>query len=163
MHYVRPSSTDNAGPVTTKGVQAETKTVHVLTGKTYVHTKHLTTYEKEASAIVETFERMSDLSRGLQPVHVFPNQQDMLYGSSPLTLHTNCPRHVLFKVHLRAIHLLRFEFVIGHMEGANNNFANLLARRSKGYRNRITQIADVVATLYVDKVLAAKKTSCNNK
>lgn len=54
---------------------------------------------------------------------------------APLTLRPNSPIHVLSKVHWRVIHLLRFEFMIDHIEGENNVFANVLARWSKGYRN----------------------------
>lgn len=44
--------------------------------------------------------------------------------------------YLLSKRHRWAIHLSRREFVIQHIQGRKNVFADVLAHRSKGYRKR---------------------------
>lgn len=111
--------------------------------------RNWTTYEKEAYAIVQTFDRMDYLFWGPQPVHVFTDHRNLLYVFAPFALRPNSPRRVLSKVHRWAIHLSRFEFFIEHIDGTNNVFADILTRLSKRYRNVLAQR---VAVLYTDIV-----------
>lgn len=126
-----------------------------LGGKFTGSQKNWTTYEKEAYAIVQTFERLDYLFWGAHPVHVFTDHRNLLYVFAPIALRPNSPRHVLSKVHRWAIHLSRFEFVIDHIEGANNVFADILTRWSKGYRNTRAQQTNTIAALYKDIVPTA--------
>lgn len=54
-----------------------------------------TTYEKEAYAIVQTFDRMDYIFWGSHPIHVFTDHRNLLYVFAPLVLRPNSPRHVL--------------------------------------------------------------------
>lgn len=111
--------------------------------------KNWTTYEKEAYAIVQTFDRLDYLFWGTTRTHIFTDHKNLLYVFAPLALRPNSPRHVLSKVHRWAIHLSRFEFFINHIEGSNNIFADILTRWSKGYRTT-TAKTSMVAALYKD-------------
>lgn len=119
--------------------------------------KNWTTYEKEAYAVVQTFDRLDYLFWGSGQNHVFTNHKNLLYVFAPLALRPSSPRHVLSKVHRWAIHLSRFEFFINHIEGASNVFADILTRWSKGYRVTSAQ-TDMIAALYKDIIPSSTDT-----
>lgn len=118
--------------------------------------KNWTTYEKTLYAIVKTSQRMVYLFWGPQRVDVFTDHQKLLSNSATPDLRPSLPRHVLTNVHRWAIHLSRFEFLINHISGANNIFANTLTRWSKRYRNTRAQRTEVVAALSRKIVPAAR-------
>lgn len=105
--------------------------------------------QKEAYAIVQTFDRMDYLFWGSQPVQIFTGHRNLLYVSAPKALRTNSPRHVLSEVHKWAIHLSRFLFFNNHIEGSKNIFTEVLTQWSKGYSKTTAQR---VAALYGDIV-----------
>lgn len=111
--------------------------------------RNWSTYEKEGYDIVQTFGRLDYLFWGAMQTHVFTDHRNLLYVFAPLALRPNSPRHVLSKVHRWAIHLSRFEFFINHIEGSNNVFADILTRRSKGYRSNSAR-TNMIAALFKD-------------
>lgn len=127
-----------------------------LGGKFNKSQRNWTTYEKEAYAVVQTFDRMDYLFWGSKRTHVFTDHKNLLYVFAPLALRPNSPMHVLSKVHRWAIHLSRFDFFINHIEGADNVFADILTRWSKGYRATSAQ-SRMIAALYEDIIPSSTK------
>lgn len=132
-----------------------------LGGKFTGAQKNWTTYEKEAYAIVQTFDRLDYLLWGAKQTHVFTDHKNLLYVFAPLALRPNSPRHVLSKVHRWAINLSRFQFHINHIKGVNNVLADTLTRWSKGHRT-ISAKPGSIAALYQDIVpTAASRATIN--
>lgn len=120
-----------------------------LGGKFNRTQRNWTTYEKEAYAVVQTFERIDYLLWGAKQTHVFTDHRNLLYAFAPLALRPNSPRHVLSNLHRWASHFSRFKFHINHIEGSNIVFADILTRWSKGYRSVKAQ-TKLIAALYGD-------------
>lgn len=93
--------------------------------------KNQTTYEKEANAIVQTFERLDYFFWETMQTHVFKAYKNLLHAFALLALRPNSTKHVLLKVHRWAIHLYCFELLLNDIEGAPNIFADMLTRWSK--------------------------------
>lgn len=83
-------------------------------------------------------------------MHIFADHGNLLYVFASLALCPNSQRQVLSKVHLWAVHLSRFELVRDYTERANNVFADVLVRRSKGFRKTRTQQTKTIGALYKD-------------
>eukprot|EP00171_Calliarthron_tuberculosum_P002686 IDg2686t1 len=96
---------------------------------------HWTTFEKEAFAIYQTFERMDYLLLGQKRTHIFTDHRNLLFIFAPLALEPALGRHVVSKVQRWALYLTRFYYAIEHISGSDNVFADLLTRWGRGYRN----------------------------
>lgn len=105
-------------------------------------------YKNEAYATVQKFARMNYLFWNLQPVHFFTDHKNILYVFAPLALRPNSPTLAQSEVHRCPIQLLCFDFFMNHLEKANNLFANIFTRCSRGYRSVTAQrVAALYATL----------------
>lgn len=87
-----------------KGYNQKLAPTAFLGGKFVKVQRNWTTYEKEAYAIVQTFERMAYLFSGAQPVHVFTDHGNLLYVFAPPALRSNPLIDLLSKVHCWAVH-----------------------------------------------------------
>ena len=93
------------------------------------------TFEKEAYAIFQTFEKFDYVLMGSKPTHIYTDHRNLLFVFAPLTLEPALGRHILSKVQRWALFLSRFSYVIEHVHGETNVFADILTRWTKGYRN----------------------------
>lgn len=142
------------------------------------HELNWSTYEKEGFAIFRTFEKLDYLMLGEQSVHVFTDHRNLLYVFAPCALIPTTGRHIVSKVQRWAMYLSRFKYVIEHIDGERNIFADILTRWTRGYRlneipvlkiQSLVQIADQVVPSAVDIVwpttqsLLASQTKSVNK
>lgn len=105
---------------------------------------------------MQKFKRMNYIVWGAKQAHVLTHHKNLLFVFAPFALPSNSPRHVLSKVHRRAIHLSRFEFFINHFDGTNNGFADIVTRWSKDYQIKQAH-GKVIAALYHDITPASTK------
>ena len=95
-----------------------------------------TTFEKEAFAILKTFEKMDCLLAGRSDIRVLTDHRNLLFVFAPRALEPTLGRHVVSKVQRWAFYLSRFDYSIEHIRGEDNVFADILTRWTKGYRQR---------------------------
>lgn len=93
------------------------------------------TFEQEGFAIYQAFKRLDYLFYSDKPTHVFTDHRNLLFVFSPLVLEPALGRHVVNKVQRWALYLSQFPYVIEHIEGNRNIFADILTRWLKGYRS----------------------------
>ena len=94
-----------------------------------------TTFEKEAFAIFQTFAKLDYLFLVRQDVRVFTDHRNLLFVFAPLALEPSLGRHIISKVQRWALYMSRFHYVIEHVKGEDNVFADILTRWMRGYRN----------------------------
>ncbi|CAN8061293.1 unnamed protein product [Agarophyton chilense] len=92
------------------------------------------TYEQEDYAIVKTFDKLDYLFMDEYPVHVFTDHRNLLFVFAPTARQPSLGQHVVAKIHRWAIFLSRFEYIIEHIPGKDNVFADILTRWLRGYR-----------------------------
>lgn len=105
--------------------------------------RNWSTYEKEGFAIFKVFERLDYLLLGEQPVHVFTDHRNLLYVFCPSAFDSTVGKHIVSKVQRWAMLLSRFQFVIEHIEGELNIFADILTRWTRGYRQEQVKTGNV--------------------
>lgn len=135
----------------------EQEPIAVFLGGKFVDVQNWTTYEKDAFPIVQTFEEMEYLLWSARPEHVFTDHRNLLYVLFPLAQMPNYPRYVLSEVNGWAILRLGVEFMLDHLEGADNVFADGLTRWVKRYRKRAAHQSKMVAALIEDIVTKASR------
>ena len=94
------------------------------------------TFKKEGFAILETFDKLDYILMGSQPTHIYTDHRNLLFVFAPLALEPALGRHIVSKVQRWALFLSRFPYVIEHIEGKSNIFADILTRWTKGYRKQ---------------------------
>ena len=92
------------------------------------------TFEREGFAIFQTFEKLDYLFLDDHPVHIFTDHRNLLFTFAPLALQPKLARHTCSKVYRWATFLSRFDYVIEHIEGPRNVFADMLTRWTRRYR-----------------------------
>lgn len=102
--------------------------------------------------MVQTFNKLNYLLWAPGQMNLFTNYKNLFYVFDALALRLSSPRHVLSKVHRRAIYLSRLELFINHIEGVSNVFADILTRWPKGYRVTSAR-TNMIASLYKDIIL----------
>ena len=113
-------------------------------------------YEKEGFAIYQTFDKLDYLFQDDQPVHVFTDHRNLLYVFAPMALEPTTKRHVACKVQRWAIFLSRFNYLIEHIDGSKNVFADILTRWARGYRSETLSTGHVSSlTLHTPPVMPA--------
>ena len=93
------------------------------------------TFEQEAFAIYQVFKKLDYLFCDDQPTHVFTDHRNLLFIFAPVALEPALGRHIVGKVQRWALYLSRFTYVIEHVDGEKNVFADILTRWLKGYRS----------------------------
>lgn len=117
--------------------------------------RNWTISEREAYAIVQTFDRKDYLFWGAQPVHVFSDFWNLLFDFAPNALQPNSTRHVLSKLQRWAIHLSWFEFFIDHIQGSQNVLSDILIQWSNSY---IRTSAQRAAAFYAYIISSSEET-----
>ena len=105
-----------------------------LAGELKNSSANWTTFEKEGYAIVQAFGKMDYLLMGAPNVRVFTDHRNLLFVYAPLALEPSLGRHVVSKVQRWALYISRFRYVIEHVPGQQNVFADILTRWLRGYR-----------------------------
>jgi len=77
---------------------------------------------------------MDYILMGSKPLHIFTDHRNLLFVFAPLALEPSLGLHIVSKVQRWALFLSRFSYVIEHVDGASNVFADILTRWTKGYR-----------------------------
>ena len=102
-----------------------------------------TTFEKEAFAIFQTFEKLDYMLMSSKPVHVYTDHRNLLFVFDPLSLEPALGRHIISKVQRWALYLSRFSYVIEHVSGSSNVFADILTRWTRGYRHPSQELKSI--------------------
>jgi len=102
------------------------------------------TFEKEAYAIFQTFEKLDYMLLGHARVHVFTDHRNLLFVFAPLVLEPALGRHIVSKVQRWALFLSKFNYVIEHIRGDENVCADILTRWTRGYRNEKQLLCSIV-------------------
>ena len=97
--------------------------------------RNWSTFENEAFAIYQAFKKMDYLFYSDKPAHVFTDHRNLLFVFAPLALEPALGRHVVNKVQRWALFLSQFPYVIEHVDGDRNVFADILTRCLRGYRS----------------------------
>ncbi len=77
---------------------------------------------------------MDYLFFGARTVHIYTDHRNLLFVFAPLTLEPTLGRHIISKVQRWALFLSRFSYVIEHVDGDANVFADMLTRWARCYR-----------------------------
>ena len=93
-----------------------------------------TTFEKEGFAIFQAFNKIDYMLTCQKECHVYTDHRNLLFIFAPLALEPALGRHIVSKVQRWALYLSRFSYVIEHVEGERNVFADILTRWTRGYR-----------------------------
>ena len=91
-----------------------------------------TMFEKEGFAIFQAFDKLDYLLMSERPAHVFTDHRNFLFVFAPLALEPAQGRHLVSKVQWWALFLSRNSYVIEHIAGDENVFADILTRWMKG-------------------------------
>ena len=111
--------------------------------------KSWTTFEKEAYAIFQTYDKLDYILLTTQPSHVYTDHKNPLFIFAPLTLEPALGRHVVSKLQRWALFLSRFSYVIEHVDGKQNVFPDILTRWTKGYREDSLRLKTVCSLFLV--------------
>lgn len=84
--------------------------------------------EKESYAIVSSVIRLSHILVVCSEFSIFTDHKNLLYMLSPTRFSSNVARHVVHKVQRWAIRLAEFNFVVEHIPGEDNVWADILTR-----------------------------------
>lgn len=87
-----------------------------------------TTDEKEAFAIFQAFKKLDNLFLNGQDTRIFTDHRNFLFVFSPLEVEPSLGKHIISKVLRWAIYLSNFDYVIEHIDGERNVFADILTR-----------------------------------
>ena len=109
---------------------------------------HWSTFEKEAFAIFQTFERMDYLLQSQRRTHIFTDHRNLLFVFAPLALEPSLGRHIISKVQRWALYLSRFSYTIEHISGDKNVCADMLTRWTRG--NRTTEYRPSMCSLLLE-------------
>lgn len=90
---------------------------------------------------------------GEHPVHVFTDHKNLLYIFAPTAFDSTLGKHVISKVHRWAMFLSRFDFVIEHIDGELNVFADILTRWLKGYKKNFASTHHICALSHASEQL----------
>lgn len=107
------------------------------------------TYEKEAYAIYQTFQRMDYFLIAAQDIRVYTDHRNLLYIFKPKEINPSTPQYVVSKVQRWALYLSQYQYTIEHVPGEQNEMADMISRWWKGYRrdlkvNRVRQMVRAV-------------------
>lgn len=83
----------------------------------------------------QAFKNMDFLFHNDKPTHFFTDHRKLLFVFAPLAVEPALGRHVLNKVKRWAVYFSQFPYVIEHVEGECNVFADILTTWLKGYRS----------------------------
>jgi hypothetical protein len=90
--------------------------------------KHWAIVEKEAFAILETCKRADFLLRRPGGFHLFTDHRNLQYIFNPTSVVSTVPKYTADKLQRWAIMLMSYQYVIHHIPGESNVWADLLSR-----------------------------------
>lgn len=107
-----------------------------LGGKFNTTQQNWSTFEQEAYAIFQAFERMDYMMLCEDNIHLFTDHRNLLFVFHPLAFNSSLGRHIVNKVQRWALYLSKFMYTIEHIQGAKNVAADMLTRWYVGYRGK---------------------------
>jgi len=99
-----------------------------------------TMFEKEGYPIYQVFKKMDYLFITEENVRLYTDHRNLLFVFSPLSFEPSLGRHAVSKVLRWALYLSRFSYVIEHVAGEKNIFADMISRWYKGYRGKLSAV-----------------------
>ena len=87
-----------------------------------------TTFEKEGFAIFQAFTKLDYILMSYKPSHVYTDHRNLIFVFAPLTLEEALGGHVVSKMQRWAFFSSKFRYVIEHVKGEENVFADILPR-----------------------------------
>jgi transposase InsO family protein len=90
--------------------------------------KHWAIVEKEAYAILETCKRADYLLRRPGGFHLFTDHRNLQFIFSPASVVSTVPKYTADKLQRWAIVLMSYDYIIRHIPGEENVWADLLSR-----------------------------------
>lgn len=98
--------------------------------------QHWSTFEREAYAIFQSFEKMDYMFACEEDIHIFTDHRNLLFVFNTLALKPMLGRHIVNKVQRWALFLSRFMYSIEHIAGERNVAADMMTRWYAGYRGK---------------------------
>ncbi len=92
--------------------------------------------EKYSSAIIGAVTRLAHIFVTCGEFSIFTDHKNILYMFNPTHQQPNVARHVVHKVQRWAIRLSEFDFVVEHIPGEDNTWADMLTRWAPPGYNR---------------------------
>ena len=92
------------------------------------------TFEKEYFSIFQTFMKLDYILLTQDRSHVYTDHRYLLFVSPPFALEPDLGRLIVSKAQRWALYLSQFLYVIEHIAGERNVFADILTRWCRGYR-----------------------------
>ncbi|POM63297.1 hypothetical protein PHPALM_27403, partial [Phytophthora palmivora] len=96
-----------------------------LSGSFHGSQQNWTVIEKEAYPIVVACEKLDYLLLRPRPFHLFCDHRNLIHVFAP---HTNIKKHIRGKLLRWALKLMSYRYVIEHVDGASNVWADMLSR-----------------------------------
>ena len=104
-------------------------------------------FEKEGSAIFQSFDELDYLLMSGRPANVFTDHRNLLFVFAPLALEPVLGPQGVSTVQRWALFLSKYTYVIEHIDGDDNVFADVLTRWTKGYRNEGYKLKTICSLL----------------
>jgi len=106
------------------------------------------TYEKEAFAIYQVFDRLDYMLLSENDTRIFTDHLNLLFIFNPLAVDPTLKRHIVSKVQRWSMALYRFSYVIEHIPGEKNIMADIMTRWLKGYRGKRLSVKRITTRLF---------------
>ena len=106
-----------------------------------------TTFEKEAFAIYQVFEKLDYMSLAEGNIHLYTDHRNLLFGFNPLAPNPSLARLVVSRVKRWGLYLSRFAYAIEQVKGEKNIMADIMTPLVEGYpgkRQAIKRISHVL-------------------
>lgn len=87
-------------------------------------------------------------------VHVYTDNRNLLYVFAPMFFQPTAGKHILSKVQRWVIFISQFRFLIKHVEGIDNVFADILIRWARGFRVERSRTNNICALTHSQSVPA---------
>lgn len=106
--------------------------------------EHLSIYEEESIAVMQTFQQLNYLLGCAKNVTVFTGHSNMLFAIHPAAVEPSLGRHEVMKFILWALYHSAFKYTIEHVPGNLHTMADIVTRWMRGYRSTLPT-AQIVA------------------
>lgn len=119
--------------------------------------RNWSTFEQEAYAIFQAFERMDYMMLYEENIHLFTDHGNLLFVFNPVEFNPSLWRHIINKVQRWALYLFKFMYTIEHIQGAKNVTADMLTYWYTGYRGKPQMARRITAKIICDDLIPSAK------
>lgn len=124
-----------------------------LGGKLIGHQVNWTTFEKEAFAIYEVFEKLDYMLVVEHKFHIFTGHRNLLFVFNPTAIDSKIVRYVICKVQRWALFSSRSSSVIEHILGDKNIMPDIMTRWLSGYRGKRMALPRITSKISENDIL----------